>query len=143
MKGYCEFTIQGEKVGLKFGLEAFKIFSIKASIFKLFDTTNRMYNETGLATILYAGYANNCLIKQELEKFIFEYLYEVIEDDMYVGSLREDVVNAVTVFSESRFVKKAIDDLKEVQEEDDTEKKNPKTKLNKTGKKSKASVMVN
>lgn len=127
MNGYCEFEIKGEKVGLKFGMIANQRFLEKAKSFTFFETMSdgqRTLTVLGIAHVLYAGYVNNCYIKEQVTKHTFEDFFELIEDDFFVGKLRESVSNAIKEWSESRYIKQLIDDSKE----NGDEKKNPKKK---------------
>lgn len=128
MNGYCQFEIKGEKVFLKFGMISNQRFIEKARKFELFQSDedgNQIYNILGLTHIIYSGYVNNCVIKEQVEKYSFEEFYDLIEDDFFVGKLRDDVTNAILEFSESRFIKRLVD---KTQSEEETEKKNQKKK---------------
>lgn len=119
--GYTTIVIGGETVGLKYGLPAVRQITEKLSGGNLI--TGNTYNEVGIAHILYAGYINNCIVKEVEAKHKFEFFYDFIEEIAISGEV-EGVTEAIKCFEESRFVKALAKQI----ENTSTKKKNGRLK---------------
>lgn len=119
--GYTTIVIGGETVGLKYGLPAVRQITEKLSGGNLI--TGNTYNEVGIAHILYAGYINNCIVKEVEAKHKFEFFYDFIEEIAISGEV-EGVTEAIKCFEESRFVKALAKQIEDIS----TKKKNGRLK---------------
>jgi hypothetical protein len=118
MNGIAIITIQGQEVRLKFGLPAIRHY-MEASLTTAL-TSGEVYSDHGIAVILYAGYKNACLIREEPEKFRLEDFCELVEEDYTLESEgKEAIIAAIKAFNDSRVVKKVSERLKNAKEEEE------------------------
>lgn len=129
MNGIAEITIAGQKVGLKFGLPAVRRFFEKAKEYELMK--DGKYTDLGLAHLLYAGYLNLCIMKDQAAKFQFEDFYMLLEDA--TEETRIEVIEAVRSFEESKLIKPLADAADEAQKK--------KAEMSQTGTQSNPSVL--
>lgn len=116
---YAQIVIGGRKVGLKFGLPSYRMFTEKLKVFpQLINADGKTMNEAGFAYVLYFAYINNCMIKDEAPELTFEAFLDYIETAPDVEGRPAEFAAAMQVWAESREVKK----LKE--EVDGVKKKN-------------------
>lgn len=115
MNGLAKITVDGREVVLKFGLPAIRRIMEKMLVYKLSDKTGdkEVYNDLGLSHILYAGYLNGCLMRDELPEIPFESFYTLLEDAGDDKAKEAEVVKAILSFEESKKVKRAIEKLRE------------------------------
>jgi hypothetical protein len=116
---YITITINGETIGLKFGMASFRYLTDKFVDGISFD--NNIINEIGISHIIYSGYYNNCLVKNEKPTLTFENIVDWLEKNIKNQQVLEEINNAVNVWSES-------DVIKETQEDGTTKKKNSRGK---------------
>lgn len=123
MNGIATITIDGQIVRLKFGLPAVRRIFEKMSEHELVVKRNGkdQYNDLGIAHILFAGYLNGCMQRDEQPALSFESFYDVVENFAAGDHDREEIIAAVKSFEESRFVKPLAD--KGEKEEDEQAKK--------------------
>lgn len=101
---YCTITINGEKIGLKFGMASFRYLSQNKFVEgKSFQ--NNELTEIGIAYILYSGYLNNTIVKDIDPTFTFENFVDYIEANLTNNEFLEEVKKAVEVWSSSEFIK--------------------------------------
>jgi hypothetical protein len=108
---YTTITINNQKVGLKFGMASFRYLAEK--FVEGISYTNGELNEIGLSHLLYAGYYNNCLVKDVLPDYKFEQIVDYVESNLKNESFLEEMKEVVKVWGESDFVKKAIESTSE------------------------------
>lgn len=115
MNGLAKITVDGHQVVLKFGLPAIKRIMEKMLVYKLADKhgNKEIYNALGLSHILYAGYLNGCLMRDELPAIPFEAFYTLLEDAPGDKDKETEVVAAIAAFEASKMVKQSIVQLKE------------------------------
>lgn len=115
MNGIATITIAGHAVGLKFGMPAVRRFFEKT---KDQTTENPLliggqYTDFGLVHLLYAGYVNDRLMKDQPVALPFEAFYEFIESAADEGQSKEEVLTAVGAFEASRYVKPIVAEIEE------------------------------
>lgn len=116
MNGVAKITIDGREVALKFGLPAVRRILEKMAQYELSD--DGIYSDLGLSHVLYAGYLNGCVMKDEMAEMPFETFYNHVENLRDDETSKEQVQAAVKAFEESRYIKPLVEKLKE-----ETEKK--------------------
>jgi hypothetical protein len=104
---YTSITIDGQKIGLKFGMASFRYLTDKLVEGVSFD--NNELNEIGIGHILYGGYTNNCLVKGVLPEFTFEYFVDTIEKNLINDEFLNQIKEVIKVWTESDFIKQAVD----------------------------------
>src|SRR6266550_253972 len=107
MNGLAKITIDDRDVVLKFGLPAIRRIMEKMVQYKLsdIDGEEETYNDLGLAHILFAGYLNGCMMKDELPTLEFEAFYTLLEEASYDKAKEKQVIDAIASFEESKIVK--------------------------------------
>jgi hypothetical protein len=100
---YTKIEIEGKTIGLKFGMASFRYLQNKMVEGISFD--NNTLNEIGIANILYSGYYNNCLIKQEIPSLTFETFVDYIELNLNNQQFLEEVKKVIEIWAESDFIK--------------------------------------
>lgn len=101
---YCTLTINGQKVGLKFGMASFRYLSDGKLVEGKSFNKNEL-NEVGIAHILYSGYYNNCLVKDVEPSLTFEDFVDYIEATLVNKGGLEEITNAVKVWADNDFIK--------------------------------------
>lgn len=104
---YTSITIDGQKIGLKFGMASFRYLTDKLVEGISFD--NNELNEIGIAHILYGGFMNNCLVKGELPDLSLEYFVDTIEKNLINDEFLNQIKEVIKVWTESDFIKQAVD----------------------------------
>lgn len=80
MNGYIALEINGEKVGIKFGLRAVVNYMEQVNSNPLIvDSVSKLPNEIGYSWLVFYGYQNNCLLKGEQPSKTFEFFSDFIE----------------------------------------------------------------
>lgn len=100
---YTTITINGTKIGLKFGMASFRYLSDKFVEGKAY--TNNELNEIGIAHILYSGYYNNCLIKDVEIDNSFESFVDFIEANLTNEDVLNDIKSIIQIWSQNEFLK--------------------------------------
>lgn len=115
MNGLANITIGGQVVRLKFGLPAVRRIFEKMAEIKLVDVKDgkESYNDVGISHILFAGYLNGCMLKDELPVLLFEDFYEFVEDFSADRVNKEEIIAAIRSFEESRFIRPISDKIEE------------------------------
>lgn len=105
--GLAEITIDGKKIGLRFGLPCIRYLVEKSEALDLMN--GKFYNELGMAHILYGGYVNACLARDTVTEIPFSVIYEAIEK-MWLADTPwpEEIVQAIRTFENSRTVDTGI-----------------------------------
>lgn len=117
---YTTITINGEKIGLKFGMASFRYLS-EGRLTEGKSFQNNELTEIGIAHIIYSGYYNNCIVKDVDAKLKFEDFVDFIElnlkNDEFINELKE----VIEVWTQS-------DIIKQTQTEEEPKKKNSRGK---------------
>jgi hypothetical protein len=101
---YCTITINGQKVGLKFGMASFRYLS-DGKLVEGKSFVNNELNEVGIAHILYSGYFNNCLVKDVEPSLTFEDFVDFIERTLMNKESIEPITNAIKVWADNDLIK--------------------------------------
>jgi hypothetical protein len=105
MNGNCEIRINGQTVGLKFGLPAMSIIHKKTALIENLD--DAVVNQVLVAHILSAGYINHCIIKEIEPTLEFESFVDFVEEGGINESVGEDLKKVMKVFNEAKEVRAA------------------------------------
>lgn len=105
MNGLATITIAGQKVGLKFGLPALQRVTEKMKEYDL-------RSELGTAHILFAGYLNYCMMREEAPTLQLQPFYEYAEEVEDTPEGVAELSAAVRSFQESRCVRKVLENAK-------------------------------
>lgn len=105
---YTTITINGEEIGLKFGMASFRYLTDKFVDGVSFN--ENMINEIGISHIIYGGYYNHCLIKNEKPKYNFEYIVDYIESNLKNQKVLQELQEVIKVWSDSDIIKDATED---------------------------------
>lgn len=108
MNGYYRATINGEDIGLKFGMAAIGMYRDKIAEEPLL-LSNGQPNEIGQAWLIYFGYVNNQLIKGEKADKPFPFFSEWVDSAYSDPDKAEVLASILTAFAESSLVKMLID----------------------------------
>lgn len=112
--------IGDEDFSFRFGMPANRIFFEKMTSGASLIVGDKI-NETGVATLLHAGYLNQCLVKDvtpvKTLGFFIEYVEECLVDED-AGSVLKAIVKC---WENSKFTDKTLDNIKKAV--DDTKKK--------------------
>lgn len=109
---YCSIVINHIKIGLKFGMASFRYLS-EGKLVEGKSINNGEINEIGIAHIIYSGYFNNCLIKDQEPEYAFEWFVDGIEMNLNNAEFMEGVKNALEVWSKNEFISKATETIEE------------------------------
>lgn len=109
MNGYISVLMDGEKIGIKFGMPAIRQFGTNLKKFELI--TEGAYNELGIAHILYAGYCCNCQVKYEVPEIKFEKFYEFAEQALSNEERLQVIKDVIKCFEESQYVQAVVENL--------------------------------
>ena len=116
---YTTITINSETIGLKFGMASFRYLENKFVEGKSFS--NEQINEIGIANIIYSGYYNNCLVKDEEQKYSFEYFVDWVEANLKNVESVSEMGRIVEFWSSNDFIKNDLN-------KEDAKKKNSRGK---------------
>lgn len=101
---YTTLTINGEKVGLKFGMASFRYLSEGKFVEGKAFADNQL-TEIGIAHILYSGYYNNCLVKEAEINYSFEDFVDFIEMNFSNEKVQDEIKNVLEIWAKSEFLK--------------------------------------
>lgn len=139
MNGFYSIKIDGEMVGLTFGMPANRwLYEKFHECPDLISGTD--INDVGVAWLIYYGYKNNCLITDKTPIISFGKVMEEVMELELTDEGKAILQEVGKVFSESRFTIKYSEDINKKYEE---VKKKMNLKSQPTGKKSKASATTN
>ena len=99
---YTSIEINGEKVGLKFGMASFRYLANTK-----FVENDDALNEIGIAKILYSGYYNNCIIKDAEPKFTLEDFVDLIEANLKNEEFINEIKRIIDLWSANDIIKQA------------------------------------
>jgi hypothetical protein len=100
---YTTIEIDGQKLGVKFGMASFRYLQGKFVNGISFEGDN--LNEIGIAQILYSGYYNNCVIKDVVPSLTFESFVDFIEQNLNNEEVLEKIKDIMSIWAASDFVK--------------------------------------
>jgi hypothetical protein len=108
MNGYIALEINGEKVGLKFGMPANRWFTEKLSENIELISKDGVVTEIGVAYLIYFGYLNNCLVKEETQKHGFGYFMEYVEEALLNEDIMPNLIEVSKVYADSRYTQEWV-----------------------------------
>ena len=108
MNGYTPITINDKQVGIKFGKYANRAFSERKQNAKYFS--GESLNEIGIAALLFSGYENQCVLEDKETELTLADFSDYVEESSMSGNT-QDIEKAVKCWTESRLIKKAVDNL--------------------------------
>jgi hypothetical protein len=103
--GYTSITIDGEKVDLRFGIPAVRMFLEKVSTEEVL-ISGETINEVGVAALIYCGYINNCMVKDIVPDKTQGYFLEYVEHSWIDDEVKKQLENVSSVYAASKFTKK-------------------------------------
>ena len=116
---YTTITINGETIGLKFGMASLRYLTDKIVSGIAFE--NDDLNEIGISHILYGGYINNCYVKNEKPSYLFEQFVDWVESSLNNKDAMIEISNAISLWTQNEYIK-------QTQTQEDTKKKNSRGK---------------
>ena len=100
---YTTIEIDGQKLGLKFGMASFRYLQTKFVDGISFNGND--LNEIGIAHILYSGYYNNCIIKDIVPSYTFENFVDYIENNLRNNEKVNEIKDIIELWSTNDFIK--------------------------------------
>lgn len=116
---YTTINIEDKEIGLKFGMYAARYLSTKLT--NEFCFQNDEITEIGISHVIYAGYLNNCAIKDIKPELTLERVVDFVEGSVKDADKVTALTNAISVWASSQ--------LPKVEEPVDGKKKKPLKKL--------------
>ena len=112
--GYCEITVGGKKVGLKFNMYAIELFS---------EIKGRSTTIKNLTTIVYAGMLGNCYAKQTEPELSFEDISDWVDEQMINQDETGELATVSECFQASNVLKATIEKASNGAADEETKKK--------------------
>lgn len=100
---YTTITIYGAEYGLKFGMASFRYLTDKFIDGVSYNGNN--INEIGISHIIYSGYYNNCLVKNEKPILTFEYIVDWVESNIANNEILNQINSVIKLWTETDMVK--------------------------------------
>lgn len=108
---YTTIEIEGKTIGLKFGMASFRYLQNRFIDGVSFNAN--MLTEIGFAQIIYSGYYNNCIIKDVIPEYNFEYFVDFIEKNLNNDDAIKEINKVIQIWSENEFIKNANSNITE------------------------------
>jgi hypothetical protein len=102
---YTTIEIDGKKIGLKFGMASFRYLQNRFKDEVSFHGST--LTEIGFAQILYSGYYNNCIIKDVVPEYNFEFFVDFIENNLKNDEIINQINSIIELWSQNEFIKNA------------------------------------
>jgi len=99
---YTQIEINGEKVGLKFGMASFRYLANSK-----FVGDSQELDEISIGKILYSGYYNNCIIKDVEPSLTLENFVDYIESNTSNEDFIQEIKRVISIWGENEIIKKA------------------------------------
>jgi hypothetical protein len=103
---YTKIEIDGKTIGLKFGMASFRY--LQGKMVDGISFIDNSINEIGIAQILYSGYYNNCLIKEEIPVYKLDFFVDYIEKNINNEDFLNELKNIITIWSNNDFIKTSL-----------------------------------
>jgi len=102
---YTTIDIEGNTIGLKFGMASFRYLQgrLKSGI----SYNGNELTEIGFAQILYSGYYNNCIVKDIVPEYKFEYFVDFVEKNLNNPIILEKIKNVIELWTNNDILKSA------------------------------------
>lgn len=95
---YTTITIENQQIGLKFGMYSARYLADKLT--NGFCFVKDEITEIGIAHLVYAGYINNCAIKDEKPQITFEQVVDFVEGSVNDPEKVNNLANVVKVWAD-------------------------------------------
>jgi hypothetical protein len=102
---YTTIEIDGQKIGFKFGMASFRYLQNRFKNEVSFHGTT--LTEIGFAQILYSGYYNNCIIKDVVPEYTFEFFVDFVENNLKNDEVIAQINSIIELWSQNEFIKNA------------------------------------
>ena len=102
---YAQITINGEAVGMRFGMLATQLFYDAAENGKRLMVGGNI-TDVGIAYVLYCGYVNHCEVKMIDPVLTFDVFYDRVDG---AGEGDSEIGVALDCWAKSRVVQKAVE----------------------------------
>lgn len=107
---YTQLLIDDKKIGLKFGMASFRY--LQGKFINGIAFSGDEINEIGISHILYSGYYNNCLIKDEVPSILFEEFVDIVEKNITNDKFLENIKEIMKIWSECDVIKQSSQENK-------------------------------
>lgn len=114
--GYIEFSLNGEGIGLRFGIHAVRLFLDKMGGDEQLISSNTV-NELGIATLIYCGYINECIVKDIPQAYKLGYFVQAVEDSVIHPEGRKVLEDIANAYMNSKYTKRVIESAKDASDE--------------------------
>lgn len=94
---YTTITIENQEIGLKFGMWSARYLADKLT--NPFCFVKDEITEIGIAHLVYAGYMNNCAVKDEKPTLTFEQVVDFVESSTKDENKINSLANVVKLWS--------------------------------------------
>lgn len=101
---YTTINIEGQEIGLKFGMFSAKY--LQGKLNNGFCFIGDEITEIGIAHVIYAGYLNNCAIKDIKPEITFERVVDFIEGSIKDADKVATLTDVIKVWTDVQFSKK-------------------------------------
>jgi hypothetical protein len=106
MNGVTFIKIEGQEVQLRFGLPANRMIITALEEYAAdMITKDEKLNETGIATVLFAGYYNACLVNEVKPIFTRGDFLRLMDEAYLRASVKKEIIDAINVYEESAYTK--------------------------------------
>jgi kynurenine formamidase len=119
--GYINISVNGIAVGLKFGMPANRMFF--EYLGEKFSEGDIKLNEIDISYLIYCGYVNNCLIKDEQAVIKKGQFLEWVEEQSLTAEGSKLMAEISQVWESSRFTEKHLEAIKDALNPEEAKKK--------------------
>lgn len=105
---YTTIEINGQKVGIKFGMASFRYLSEKFSNGNAYH--NNELTEVGISYIVYSGYYNNCIVKEEEASLSFSDIVDWVEESIIDVKKSSEISRVINLWAANDFLRKEVKD---------------------------------
>jgi hypothetical protein len=108
---YTTIEIEGKTIGLKFGMASFRY--LQNRFIDGVSFNGNTLTEIGFAQIIYSGYYNNCIIKDVIPEYNFEFFVDFVENNLKNDDIINQINKVIDLWSENEFIKSMSSDTAE------------------------------
>lgn len=102
---YTTIEIEGKTIGLKFGMASFRY--LQGKLKSEISFNGNELTEIGFAQILYSGYFNNCIIKDVVPEYNFEFFVDFVEKNLNNSIVLDKIKNVIELWTNNDILKSA------------------------------------